>query len=365
MKTCDVRRLHTVTYENGMAMQERLVELRKGGAIADQLLLLQHPPVITLGRAGNIDNLLVDGPGLESCGVRFYETTRGGDITYHGPGQLVGYPILHLGEGRRDIRRYVSAVEEVLIRVAGDFGIVAERSEGERGVWVGDQKLAALGVRISRWTTSHGFALNVSTNLDHFNLITPCGIPGKGVTSLERLTERSIPMVRVVESVEKHFGDVFERRLVQVDHEMPIVKIIVRRGDRYLLLHRREHDFWQPVTGRIEPGEAALDSARRELSEETGQDLAPLPLGLRQSFVIDSSYLESDSPVFADETAYLAEALSPVVRLASEEHDAFEWLPLDEALARVRWSDDRDALEKAARIDPAPLTSNTKEVMIE
>ncbi|MBW3670049.1 MAG: lipoyl(octanoyl) transferase LipB, partial [Acidobacteria bacterium] len=214
-RRCEVRRLHLVTYENGMAMQERLVEMRKADRIDDQLLLLQHPAVITLGRAGKIENLLVEGPDLESCGVRFYETTRGGDITYHGPGQLVGYPILHLGEGRRDIRKYVWAVEEVLIHVARDFGVEAERNEAQRGVWVGDEKLAALGVRISRWTTSHGFALNVSSNLDHFRLITPCGIADKGVTSLWGFYATS-PSERATRIIDRLL-DLDARRIADMD----------------------------------------------------------------------------------------------------------------------------------------------------
>ncbi len=348
-RVCEVRRLHRVTYENGMAMQERLVELRKNGEIRDQLLLLEHPPVITLGRSGKMENLLVAGPALESCGVRFYETTRGGDITYHGPGQLVGYPIMHLGEGRRDIRKYVSSVEEVMIRVARDFGVVAERSEGQRGVWVGNEKIAALGVRISRWTTSHGFALNVSTNLDHFRLITPCGIPDKSVTSLEKLTGRTIPMIDVVDSVERHFAEVFERDLVPTPHEMNIIKVVIRSGDRYLLLHRGKHDFWQPVTGRLEKNETTAQAAVRETREETGLYLEPASLNLRQSFVIDANYIEASKPLFADETAFVADTDDRRVTLASEEHDAFEWLPLNEALEKIRWSDDRDALEAASR----------------
>jgi lipoyl(octanoyl) transferase len=137
MRLTESRHLHLVTYENGMAMQEALVALRQQEAIPDQLLLLQHTPVITLGRGGKIENLLTDQSGLLQSGVRFFETTRGGDITYHGPGQLVGYPILHLGEGNRDIRKYVWKIEEVMIRTAAEFGVEAERWEGNRGVWVG------------------------------------------------------------------------------------------------------------------------------------------------------------------------------------------------------------------------------------
>src|SRR4051812_8990745 len=171
MRVCELRNLHLVTYENGLRLQQKLVELRQEEAIPDQLLLLEHPPVITLGRGGDVRNLLAPEDVLRTHRVRFFETTRGGDITYHGPGQLVGYPILHLGEGNRDVRKYVTNVEEVLIRTVADFGIDAKRVDGRRGIWVGNEKIAAIGVRIARWVTSHGFALNVSTNLDHFRLI--------------------------------------------------------------------------------------------------------------------------------------------------------------------------------------------------
>jgi lipoyl(octanoyl) transferase len=149
--------------------------------------------------------------GLAAKGVALFETGRGGDVTYHGPGQLVGYPILDLKPDRCDVHRYVRDLEEVLIGAAGDFGIGAGRVGGLTGIWVGDEKLAAIGVRISRWVTSHGFALNVSTDLSHFGLIVPCGILGKGVTSMERLLARPVPMDEVAEAVTRHFERVFAR----------------------------------------------------------------------------------------------------------------------------------------------------------
>ncbi|HYU24691.1 MAG TPA: lipoyl(octanoyl) transferase LipB, partial [Thermoanaerobaculia bacterium] len=197
MRRCELRNLHLITYENAMSLQAKLVEMRQKELVDDQLLLLEHPPVITLGRGGDAANLLAASETLRREGVRFFETTRGGDITYHGPGQLVGYPIVHLGEGRRDIRRYVTMIEEVLIRTVAEYGIVAARVEGRRGIWVGNEKIAAIGVRIARWVTSHGFALNVNTNLSHFRLITPCGLQGTGVTSISRQAGREIPLAEV------------------------------------------------------------------------------------------------------------------------------------------------------------------------
>ena len=206
-----VRRLGTVDYRSALELQTRLVEERKQGLIPDQLLLLEHPPVITLGARNHNSrsNLLASAETLALKGVAVFETGRGGDVTYHGPGQLVGYPILQLPPDRRDVHRYVRDLEEVLTLVVADFGITAARVSGLTGIWVGDSKLAAIGVRISRWVTSHGFALNVSTDLAHFGLIVPCGIRDKGVTSMERLLGRRISMDEVGDSVVRRFGSVF------------------------------------------------------------------------------------------------------------------------------------------------------------
>jgi lipoyl(octanoyl) transferase len=207
-----VRRLGVVAYADGLELQTRLVEQVKAGEIPDQLLLLEHPPVITLGvkaKAGSA-NVLATPEALAAQGVGLFETGRGGDVTYHGPGQLVGYPIISLKPDRCDVHRYVRDLEEVLIRAAGTFGVTAARSQGLTGIWVGSEKLAAIGVRIARWVTSHGFAFNVTTNLSHFDLIVPCGITDKGVTSLERLLGHPVPMAEVEEAVIVAFRDVFQ-----------------------------------------------------------------------------------------------------------------------------------------------------------
>ncbi|HKE04872.1 MAG TPA: lipoyl(octanoyl) transferase LipB, partial [Blastocatellia bacterium] len=180
----------------------------------DQFLLLEHPHVITLGRAANRANVLADDATRVRFGVELFETGRGGDVTYHGPGQLVGYPIIKLPPGRQDIRRYVSDIQEVLIRAARDFGVEAEPRGGDFvGVWVGDEKLAAIGVHISRWVTMHGFAFNVTTDLNYFQLIVPCGIRGHGVTSLQKLLGRPVEIGEVARSVARHFGEVFNREM--------------------------------------------------------------------------------------------------------------------------------------------------------
>ena len=216
MRQVQVRRLGVMPYADGLALQKRLVEQRKAGEIPDQLLLLQHPPVITLGVKARNDrsHVLASPAALEDAGVELFETGRGGDVTYHGPGQLVGYPIIDLRPDRCDVHRYVRDLEEVLIRMAAAFGVAAERSPGLTGAWVGSEKIAAIGVRIARWVTSHGFAFNVTTNLSHFGLIVPCGITGKGVTSLERLLGRAVPMPEVETAAVDAFSAVFGREPV-------------------------------------------------------------------------------------------------------------------------------------------------------
>ena len=216
MRDLAVSRLGTVGYAEALDLQKSLVERRKAGEIPDQLLLLQHPPVITLGVKTRNDrsHVLATPDALEAQGVQVFETGRGGDVTYHGPGQLVGYPILDLKPDRCDVHKYVRDIEEAMIRMAAHFGVTAGRCEGLTGAWVGNDKLAAIGVRIARWVTSHGFAFNVTTNLSHFDLIVPCGITGKGVTSLEKLLGRVVSMDEVESAAIQAFADVFERRPV-------------------------------------------------------------------------------------------------------------------------------------------------------
>jgi lipoyl(octanoyl) transferase len=211
VRPIDVRRLGLVPYQDALALQRSLVEERRADRIPDTLLLLQHPPVITVGVKGDggRSNVVADPRRLSQLGIEVSETGRGGDVTYHGPGQIVGYPILDLRPDRCDVHRYVRDLEEVLIRVASDFGVVATRIAGLTGAWVGRHKLAAIGVRISRWITSHGFALNVSTDLEVFDLIVPCGISDHGVTSLARLgaaTDMRAVEDRVVERFSEVFG---------------------------------------------------------------------------------------------------------------------------------------------------------------
>ena len=220
MKSLEVRRLGLVPYDAALTLQRRLVEQRRAGEVGDLLLLLEHPSVLTLGVRGDggRSHILASDDDLTSRDISVFEAGRGGDVTYHGPGQIVGYPIIDLNPDRRDVHKYVRDLETVLMGVADDYDIHTSRVEGLTGVWVGDEKLAAIGIRISRWITSHGFALNHSTDLSHFGLIVPCGINDRGVTSLARLgcaARREDVEARII----SHFADVFDR--VAIDPIVP------------------------------------------------------------------------------------------------------------------------------------------------
>ena len=209
-RTFEVRRLGRVPYADALALQAELVARRRAGEVPDLLLLLEHPHVITLGSGSHDEHVLVSPEERASRGIELFETGRGGDVTYHGPGQLVGYPILDLKPDRCDLHRYLRDLEEALIGALGDFGLVGGRKEGLTGVWVGDRKVAAIGVRVSSgWITSHGFALNVATDLSFFGTIVPCGIRDHGVGSISGELGREVPLAEAEAAVVRHFARVF------------------------------------------------------------------------------------------------------------------------------------------------------------
>ena len=213
MPVLEVRRLGLVPYPDALLLQRSLVEERRADRVPDLLLLLQHPPVITLGVRGDggRSNVVAQASELSALGIDISETGRGGDVTYHGPGQIVGYPILDLRPDRCDVHRYVRDLEQVMIGVCADYGVTAGRIQGFTGAWVGEDKIGAIGVRVSRWITSHGFAFNVSTDLRHFDLIVPCGIANRGVTSLQRAAGKDLRLEEVEEALIRRFSECFER----------------------------------------------------------------------------------------------------------------------------------------------------------
>jgi len=208
-----------VGYLEAARLQHALLAERQAGRVPDTFLFLEHPPVITLGRGSHAEHLLASRDTLAAAGATLWETPRGGDITYHGPGQLVGYGIVDLREHGRDVGRYLRDLEEALIRTLGDYGLVAGRRAGMTGAWVGERKLAAIGVRAEKWVTAHGFALNVDPDLGHFDWIVPCGIRDYGVGSIASLRgDEPVPsLMEVAEVARRHLGDVFGLELQPAD----------------------------------------------------------------------------------------------------------------------------------------------------
>jgi lipoyl(octanoyl) transferase len=228
VSSCSIVDLGRIAWADAFTLQQRVVAARKASAIGDTLLLCEHPHTITLGRNAALQHLLATESVLRQKGVELHHTNRGGDITYHGPGQLVGYPILHLAAIRRDIGWYMRMLEEIMIRASADFGVPAVREPGKTGIWVelpasaagraaaAPEKLGALGVHLSRWVTSHGFAYNIHTDLRYFDLIVPCGIAGRRATSLEKILGRSVLFPEVAARITSHFGAVLHLEMQAV-----------------------------------------------------------------------------------------------------------------------------------------------------
>lgn len=202
--------LDTVPYEEAFDLQKRLVEMRSQDAINDTLILLEHPPVFTVTRKATLNNVLASPDELKEKGISLCKTNRGGDITYHGPGQLVGYPIMDLKDYGKDLHKYIRTIEEMIIRVLIDYGVSAHRDKVHPGVWVGNEKIAAIGIAVkSSWTTMHGFAFNINPDLNHYSLIVPCGITDKGVTSLSKLLGKPISRQGVSDRLVHHYQELF------------------------------------------------------------------------------------------------------------------------------------------------------------
>jgi lipoyl(octanoyl) transferase len=228
MLQLQVERMGRIGYTAMLALQEARHAAVLADTEPDTLFLLEHDPVVTLGKNSGLDgadNLRRTPQELQQLGIEVHRSSRGGDVTYHGPGQIVGYPIYKMRDGEKDIRRYIWKLEEVLIRTCAEYGITATRVEELRGVWVGNDKIAAIGVRVARWTTMHGFALNVSTDLTAFDYIVPCGIHDRGVTSLERLLGRKVPLAEVEDHLARHLARVLERQLSAVDDAHVVVQL--------------------------------------------------------------------------------------------------------------------------------------------
>jgi lipoyl(octanoyl) transferase len=357
-RSLTVFRLGRVEYEDGLVLQQQMARARKVGAIGDVLLLLEHPPVVTLGRGAQAANVLASSALLAERGITVHETDRGGDVTYHGPGQVVGYPILDLAGERADVRAYVRSVEEGLVRALATFGINAHRIARWPGVWLGEEgrdarKIAAVGVHIARWITTHGFALNVSPSLADFELIVPCGITDATVTSMAHELPEAPDRRSVEDALAGAYAEVWEAELHQAPSTLKTISVAVTRstarGREVLLLKRTpaKGGFWQLVTGRCEPGETAAAAAAREVAEETGWNLAPRPLHYRHAFALG----ESVPPLLVEEEAFAAEFDGGSLLRLGGEHEEAAWMSVPEAFARLPFAGLRRSL---ARADSAP-----------
>ncbi|MBF5044141.1 lipoyl(octanoyl) transferase LipB [Aggregicoccus sp. 17bor-14] len=361
MNAITVYRLGRVEYEDGLNLMALFARARAQELVGDVLLLLEHPPVLTLGRGAKRENILASDAQLQAAGVEVFETNRGGDVTYHGPGQVVGYPIFKLPPGRQDVRRYVRDVERCVIDTLARYGLQAGTIVRWPGVWLGTEedprarKIAAIGVHISRWLTTHGFALNVNTQLEHFRLIVPCGIQEKGVTSLQRELGRAVDVPEVEEVLAEQFCRVFESERAAAPPPLRTVSVAVLRGrgaDAEVLVLQRTPErggFWQIVTGCLEAGESPAEAALREVHEELG--LAPEPsqlldLAYRHAFALG----EQVPPRLVEETAFCVRWPAGAEVRTGPEHAAFEWLRVPEALQRLPFKGLREAVRRAAAL---------------
>jgi lipoyl(octanoyl) transferase len=363
----DVRVCGRVEYDDALRAFRLHHQALRQKTDGDALLLVEHPPMFTLGRGASPSDVLASPAQLAAGGYEVHETDRGGEVTFHGPGQLVAYPVVDLNPDRKDVRKWVRGLEETMIATCATWGVTAQRIEAPEpklpGVWVRDarrdRKIGAVGVHLSHWISTHGIALNVTTDLSAFDLIVPCGIRDKGVTSL---AAEGVPVPTWREAaarLPRAFADVFGVRLRRVEPELRTVQVVILRDDGKLLCLRRtmhRGGFWQTVTGRIERGEKPHDAAVRELWEETGARADVVPLGYEHDFPLDPGITRRElvTVKWARETAFLARVPADFEPTrAPREHDSHEWLEPSAALARMPYAGLRTAI-RLALAGPGP-----------
>lgn len=362
-RPAQLRRFERVFYPAGLRLQKALAAYVDGEGRPDQLVILEHDPVFTLGRNATPADIHVSEDVLQAQGVSVHRTDRGGEVTFHGPGQIVVYPICNLREGREDVGRLVRGLEEAMIRTAAEFGVVADRLKGAPGIWVetarfqkggGLEKLGAIGLHLSRWISTHGIAFNVRPNMDYFQWITPCGFKDKGVCSLGSLLDKAAPTWEdTADRLQHHLTDLLALDLQPTRSPSRSVSALTwRRTDQgpeiLMMLRLPTHGFWwQSVTGMMEPGETPEQTAHRELLEETGLTGTLRPLGLSHSFWVDPSivHFPDAEPRFNTEICFSMEvAGNSEVRLEPSEHSEFLWCSFEEACKRMKWEGSQAAL---------------------
>jgi lipoyl(octanoyl) transferase len=357
------RILERVLYGAGLRMQKAMAEFVKDATAPDQILILEHNPVFTLGRNASRQDIHVEDAFLKARGVEVHQTDRGGQVTYHGPGQVVVYPVCALRGPRQDLGRFVRGLEEAMIRAAADFGVIALRLKGFPGVWVetprGFEKLGALGVHLQRWVSTHGIAFNVDPDLNHFRWITPCGIVDKGVCSLKSLLGDGAPTwQQTAERLQAHFANVLALETQPVLPPTRSISALTWRqsenGIEILMMLRRPEQglWWSSVTGMLEPGESMEAGAVREVQEETGLEGTLQPLDFSHTFWVDPTLigLPPGEPRFNTETCFhLKVASSASVYLCLEEHSEYRWCSIPEARSLMRWEGSQAALDLLER----------------
>ena len=362
-RPAQLRRFGRVFYPAGLRLQKALAAHVAEEGRPDQLVVLEHDAVYTLGRNATPADIHVGEAFLRAEGLSVHRTDRGGEVTYHGPGQVVAYPILNLRGGREDVGRLVRGLEEAMIRTAGHFGVQARRLSGAPGIWVdtprGPEKLGAIGLHLSRWISTHGIAFNVAPNLNHFAWITPCGFTDKGVCSLASLLGGEAPSwAEAADQLQGQLLDLLALQLQPVREPSRSVSALTwRRGtsgpEVLMMLRVPAHGlWWQSVTGMMEPGEVPEETAHRELLEETGLTGTLRPLGLSHSFWVDPSIVRfpDDEPRFNTEVCFSMEVSATAeVRLEPAEHSEYLWCGLDEAWERMMWEGSKAAVDLLRR----------------
>ncbi len=363
-RPAQLRRFGMVLYPAGLRMQQALAREVGEKDLPDQLIILEHDPVFTLGRNATPADIHMSEDFLAAQGVSVHRTDRGGEVTYHGPGQIVAYPICNLRGGREDVGRLVRGLEEAMIHTASDFGIVADRLPGAPGIWVqtprGLEKLGAIGLHLSRWISTHGLALNVCPNLDHYRWITPCGFTDKGVCSLASLLGDAAPSwEQAADILQGHLIHFLALDLQPAKPPTRSVSALTwRRGSEgpeiLMMLRVPEHGFWwQSVTGMMEPGETPEETAHRELQEETGLRGSLRSLEFAHTFWVDPAILgfPEGEPRFNTEICFAMEVSRDAeVILAPAEHTEYLWCSLDQAHERMRWEGSKAALAHLRRV---------------